>query len=113
MPKIPQQGFEENTLVEGYTMDDVAYNCLLSLRCPSIVHRQNTYLWYADLGTTEMGKFSVPHEPLEVKALLARACPVSFTMTSLEYESTLVCTQIGLNDPCVCLIMKTSIYKLI
>ena len=31
MPKKPQPGFEENTLVEGYIMDDIAYKCLLSL----------------------------------------------------------------------------------
>jgi hypothetical protein len=84
MPKKPQPGFEENTLVEGYVMYDVACKCLLSLQCSSTVHKWNTYLWHTDLGATEKGKFSVPYEPLKVPALLARACPVSFTTTSEE-----------------------------
>jgi hypothetical protein len=31
MPKKPQQGFDKNTLVEGYMMDADADNCFLSL----------------------------------------------------------------------------------
>jgi hypothetical protein len=53
MPNKQQPGFEENTLVEGYIMDDVTYECLLSLYRPSIVHRRNIYLWCTDLGATE------------------------------------------------------------